>query len=359
MVRKKLLLFCLVITIAACTPQSQFVPGVVPTLTPFQPIQNPPTLIPVPTSTPASPTTTIQPLAPVPEAYLPYTIDYLRNRAYGGGQIEILQVMEEKENFTRYLIRYPSDGLNIYGFVNVPKRDGPLPIIIMIHGYEDANTSTVLGYTIDTADFFADNGYLVLHPNMRGYPPSDNGDNLYRVGLAVDVLNLIALVKDGASQPGWLQSADPARIGLWGHSLGGGVALRVATVSEDIKAVLLYAAISGDESKNAALFYQITGTSTNLTELGTPPEIMAYISPANYFDKITASVKLYHGSADEVVPVAWAMETCDALKANAIDVDCTYYIDGKHTFFSKFQPEFNNSMLAFFAAHLIESQTLN
>lgn len=356
MYRKKLLTFCLIVMVVACTPQRQSALEVEATLTPFQLAQHTPALGPAVTSTPDLPTATVTSLPEVSEAYLPYTIDYLRSRAYGGGQIETLDVMEEREKFTRYLIQYPSDGLNIYGFVNVPKREGPLPAIVMIHGYGDSSVSTVLGYTTEAADFFADDGYLVLHPNMRGYPPSDSGDNLYRVGLAVDVLNLIALVKDQAGQPGWLEKADPARVGLWGHSLGGDVALRVATVSEDVKAVLLYAAISADEFKNAELFYEITGEQTNLTEWKTPPDIMAYISPLNYLDKITASVKLYHGSADEIVPVAWAVETCDAMKANYIDVDCAYYIDGRHTFFSKFQPEFNNSMLIFFETYLMEPQ---
>ena len=266
----------------------------------------------------------------------------------------MLEVVDEKEKFTRYLIRYPSDGLNIYGFVNVPKGEGPFPLIIMIHGYAKPSEYSTLGYTTDLPVMFANNGYVVLHPNMRGYPPSDNGDNLYRVGLAVDILNLIALVKEQANLPGWLESADPTRIGLWGQSLGGGAALRVATVSEDITAVLLYSALSGDEFKNAELFYGITKEQINLTEMETPPDVMTYISPLNYFDKITASVKLYHGTADDIVPIAWAVETCDAMKANDIDVDCVYYLNGTHNFASESQPEFNNSVLAFFETHLME-----
>ena len=356
MFRKILLSLCLILTVAACAPQNQFVAEVEPTLTPFQPVQNTPTPLPTATttitSTPVPPTATAIPLPPVSEKYLPYTIYNLRTRSYGGGQIEVLKVMEEKENFTRYQMRYPSDGLNIYGFVNVPKGDGPFPVIIMIHGFGWSNTSTVLGGAIDVADLLADNGYLVLHPNMRGYPPSDDGDNLYRVGLAVDILNLIALVKGQASQPGELENADPARIGLWGQSLGGGVALRVATVSEDIKAIVLYSSISADELKNAELFYGLTKDQSYQTEMDTPLDVMTYISPLNYFDTISASVKLSHSIDDDVVPAAWAIETCEELKANNIDVDCFYYFGADHTFFSGYETDFRNTMLAFFETKL-------
>ena len=360
--RKRLLLLFLIVTVTACAPQSQPAVVVEPTPTPYQPATNTPLPAPTSTPTPVTPTITPTPIPPtptpttlsdIPEKYLPYTIPYLRSRSYGGGQIEVLDVIEEKEKFTRYLIRYPSDDLNIYGYVNVPKGEGPSPLIIMLHGFARVHEYDTLRNTV-MADKFANNGFLVLYPDMRGYPPSDNGDNLYRVGLAVDVLNLIALLKEGANKPGWLENADLTRIGLWGISLGGGVALRVATVSEDIKAVLLYSSISGDEFKNAELFYTITESQINLIEMETPPEVMAYISPINYFDRITSSVKLYHGSLDDAVPSAWAAETCTLLEANNIDIDCIYYLNCGHAAFSECQPGFYDEVLAFFESHLME-----
>jgi dipeptidyl aminopeptidase/acylaminoacyl peptidase len=360
MSRKKLLSFCLIFTVAACTVQNQSVVEAKPTITPFQFVQNTPTSSPTATTTPTTtptpfpPTSTVILLPAVPEEYLPYTIYNLRTRSYGGGQIEVLKVLEEMENFTRYEIRYPSDELNIYGFMNIPKGTGPFPIIIMLHGYGKSSVPTVLGHATDGADIFADQGYVVLHPNMRGYPPSDSGDNLYRVGLAVDILNLIALVKDQANLPDELKGVDPTRIGLLGQSLGGGVALRVATVNDDIKAMVLYSSISADERKNAELFYSLTEEQIYLTEMETPPDVLAYISPLNYFDKINASVKLYHSLTDDVVPPAWATETCEELEANGIDVDCFYYIGADHTFSSDFQADFRKTMLAFFEAHLKE-----
>ena len=85
-----------------------------------------------------------------------------------------------------------------------------------------------------------------------------------------------------------------------------------------------------------------------LSELDTLPDVMAYISPLNHFDKIKTSVKLYHSLDDDVVPAAWAIENCDEMKAHAVDVDCFYYIGADHSFASGFLTDFRDTMLAFF-----------
>ena len=187
---------------------------------------------------------------PTPDPYEKYSIEYLRRREYGGGAVEIVERVGSNSAFTRYLVRYPSDGLSIHGFMNVPVGDGPHPVIIALHGYIDPDVYNTFDYTTHYADALASAGYLVLHPNLRGYPPSDGGDNLFRVGMALDVLNLISIVESTAGQPGALENADGSRIGLWGHSMGGGVVTRVITVSDDVRAAVLYAAMSGDEKRN-------------------------------------------------------------------------------------------------------------
>ncbi len=128
--------------------------------------------------------------------------------------------------FTRTLIRYPSDGLTISGFMDVPRGDGPFPVIIALHGYVDPSVYTTLDYTTRYADALASAGYFVLHPNLRSFPASDDGQDLFRVGMATDVLNLIAILKDAGGKPGPLQKADATHIGMWGHSMGGGITTR-------------------------------------------------------------------------------------------------------------------------------------
>ncbi len=284
--------------------------------------------------------------------YNQYTIEALRARAYGSGKIEVIEKMDEDETFTRYLIRYPSDGLKIYGFASVPKGQGPFPVIIAIHGYVDPVNYETLDYTTTPLDLITQAGYIVIHPNLRGYPPSDSGDNLFRVGMAIDVLNLIALIKSASGPAELFGTAKPDDIGLWAHSMGGSIALRVLTVSSDVKAAVLFASMSGNEIKNSVLLSRISVDPIYQTELNTPRDIFPYISPMYYYSNITAAIQIHHGEVDQTVPVAWAEETCSAMKQAGVQIECIYYPTEDHTFRSRVAEQVNAAMFGFYKTHL-------
>jgi dipeptidyl aminopeptidase/acylaminoacyl peptidase len=172
----------------------------------------------------------------------------------------------------------------------------------------------------------------VIHPNLRGYPPSEIGPNLFRVGMAVDVLNLIALIKDQGSLPGPLEAARNDDIGLWGHSMGGGIALRAATVNRDIKAVFLYSSMSGDEWQNYAEIFTRSGGTTGYDELLVPQDEIQRISPINYLDRIQAAISIHHGESDVQVPLQWSLDLCQRLQDLGKQVECYTYPGQPHSF---------------------------
>ena len=341
---QKSLSVLLSLILSACSLRAAAIPPSTPTLT-FTPL---PTATPLPTSTP----TPVPTISPTPDPYFPWTIDHLRSRTYGGGQIEFLEVMAQNLYFTRYLIRFPSDGLNIYGFANIPNDEGPHPVIVALHGYIDPGVYNTLDYTAHYADALATAGYVVLHPNLRGYLPSDNGDNLFRVGMAIDVLNLIAIVQSQSGAPDPLRTALPDRIGLWGHSMGGGISTRVLTVSDDVRAAVLYAAMSGDEQKNYEAIREWSGQTRGLDELSVPAEALTRIAPMYFFQNITAAVSVHQGTADATVPLDWSVLTCDQLTALGKNIECTYYQDMPHTFYGAGDEEFIQNTVRFFNQHL-------
>lgn len=249
-------------------------------------------------------------------------------------------------------MRYPSDGLDIYGFMNVPVGDGPHPVIIALHGYIDPEVYDTFDYTTHYADALASAGYLVLHPNLRGYPPSDSGDNLFRVGMAIDVLNLISIVKSTAGQAGALETADGNRIGLWGHSMGGGIVTRVITVSSDVRAAVLYAAMSGDEKRNYDAIGVWSGGERGAEERRVPASELTGISPVFHLQDIGAAVSIHHGLQDELVPVQWSMQTCELMKAASLEVECEYYEDMPHTFYGQGDKEFIQYTIQFMNRNL-------
>lgn len=311
-----------------------------------------PTSTPAPTGTPLVTATSLPTetptLSPTPDPYYTLSIPYLRSRSYGGGAIEFLDVLGQNFYFTRYLIRYPSDGLNIYGFAAIPNDVQVHPVIIALHGYIDPAVYQTLDYTTRYADALAMAGYVVLHPSLRGYSPSENGDNLFRVGMAIDVLNLIALVQSQAGVTDQLRNANPDLIGLWGHSMGGGITTRVLTVSDKIKAAVLYAPMSGDEEKNYTAIREWSGQTRGLDELNVPVDVLKNISPMYFFENITAAVSLHHGKADALVPMDWSVTTCDQLRSLGKDVECQYYDNMPHTFSGKGDAEFIQNMIDFF-----------
>ncbi len=304
---------------------------------------------------PAPPPATVLPLratstptpTPTPDPYAGLTVADLRRRTYGGGAIEVREVLAVTPAFTRTLIAYPSDGLTIYGFMNIPRGQGPFPVVIVLHGYVDPARYSTLAYTARYADAFAWAGFLVLHPNYRNHPPSDKGPNLFRVGYAVDVLNLIALLPT-------LPMARPEAVGLFGHSMGGGIALRVLVVNPHVKAAVLYGSMSADERKNFERILQWSGGQRGREELRTPEEDLRRISPAFYLEDIAAPIQIHHGGSDTIVPPEWSRDLYERLRSLGKTVELFMYPGQPHTFAagSKAERLLLQRAIAFFRAYL-------
>lgn len=286
----------------------------------------------------AAPSLTAEPVTaaetPTGEPYFELTIPYLRSRPYGGGQIMDLGVMGAVETFTRHLISYPSDGLVINGFVDVPRGSGPFPVVLVLHGYVDPVGYQIETYTARYAAAFADAGYIAIHPNYRNYLPSDSGANEFRVGFAVDVLNLIAIVNAQAGQPGLLHTADRDAVFLWGHSMGGGISLRVLSVGADVQGAVLYAAMSGDEQRNFEHIRDVLSEGERGNEeLTVPADVLQFISPVYFYEDISVPVSIHHGNLDDIVPLAWSEELCNLLQGLGKQPECYTYRNMPHTFY--------------------------
>lgn len=318
------------------------------------------TVVPTPTATPAPTATSTPAPTSTPNPYADLTIDALAARSWGGGLLEITDTLEENDSFTRYEIRYPSDGLMIYGFMNVPNEGDNFPVVLMLHGYIDPDEYEIVDYTRRYADALAEAGYFVIHPNLRNYPPSDSGPDPFRIGYAADVLNLIAIIREQSQDPlGTLRRADADDINLWGHSMGGGVALRVLAVNNEpyLRAAVLYGSMSGDEAKNYGRIRGWTNSRRGQFELAAPPEMLRAISPINYLDRIEAAVAVHHSHADDVVPVEWSEALCDLL-AELYSADeipyapaCYFYDQQPHTFRGDGDALFMERVAEFFGRH--------
>jgi len=240
----------------------------------------------------------------------PYSLEALAEREYGAGELRVEYAWQENTEFTRYYITYDSDGLNIHGYVNVPKGEGPFPVVIALHGYIPANEYDTLDYSTRYADSIARKGYLVLHPNLRNFPPSDSPGRVrdYQAGYTIDVMNLLAHVRELAGEDGIFENADLSMMGIWGHSLGGGVALRVVNLVPEIKAAVLYGAVSQRYNNNDAGFNVYDLQSTK------------------------AAFSVHHGELDTTISPEWSRTLCAQLEQAGREFECFFYEDQPHTF---------------------------
>ena len=285
------------------------------------------------------------------------TIDALSSRTYDGGVIVSERVMARLPTFTRYLIRWRSDGLTQYGFANIPTGTKKRAVVLLLHGYVNPATYSTTTYTTRYADALAQAGYVVLHPNYRGHGLSQGrADGLFRIGYALDVLNLASSLRKQAGGKGFLSTADGSRVALWGHSMGGGIAHRVLTVRPAwFKAAVFYGAMSADERENSERIYNYySNQSRGVTEYRTSEMWLKRISPLAFLPRVTAKISLHHGTADESVPLAWSLRYCQIMKRLAKSISCNTYAAAPHLFTrgSRTDTLFQARVLGFFGSSL-------
>ncbi len=323
-----------------------------------------------PTHTPTRPPT----LTPTPHPIFPFTIPGLRDREYLGGQISIRSVLEENGAFSVNYIEYPSDTLRITGLMHVPTGAGPFPVVILIHGYYERGNYFAGAGTWQAAESFARQGYLAIAPDLRSWGESDSGLSLFHTGLVADVLNLIASLDA-------LPQADSDKVGLWGHSMGGGIAMKVlAAADHPVKAAVLYAPNSADDADLIARWGPgcLPGESEAAGDRCNPAEVIpadtpqglveAYLEYARdtealqqvasiyHLEAITTPVQIHIGTADGQflgeTPPHWSQKLADALQAAGKEVEYYTYPGQGHSFTGKSWIEFQSRAVEFFNNHL-------
>lgn len=248
----------------------------------------------------------------------PLAIQAMRAKVYPGSNITIEQTLTPAANYNRYIASYESDGLKIYALLLVLKGAKPAngwPVVVFNHGYITPELYTPDGNYVAYSDAFAKNGYIVFKPNYRGNGKSEGSptSTYYSPDYTVDDLNAIASIKK-------YPDADPDKIGVWGHSMGGQITLKDIVINRtDIKAAVIWGGVVGiynDIINNwqDRVSYQPAAEDMalrlqNLSDLegiyGTPatnPAFWNSVDPNSYLKDITAPLQIDVGLADDQVP---------------------------------------------------------
>jgi dipeptidyl aminopeptidase/acylaminoacyl peptidase len=261
----------------------------------------------------------------------------------------------ETEIFTRYLIEYPSDGLTITGIMQVPRvGKTPFPVIVMNHGFFSRTIYSSGDGTDRAAEFLNRRGYLTVSSDYRSWANADSGESLFYSGLAIDVVNLMNALPS-------YSLADPKRIGMWGHSMGGGVTLKVLTIDDRVKAAVLYSSVSADFADiierwgpgclgdvlegevaygcNSSDVLPLTlpdDLTASYFNAVTDPVMLKAVSPIYHFDLVTVPVQINYGTEDGKTsagtPPEWSKKMYKAFFKAGKDVQLFGYDGQEHSF---------------------------
>jgi dipeptidyl aminopeptidase/acylaminoacyl peptidase len=306
----------------------------------------------------------------VEELVFPYTIEGLRQHEFRSGNIRIRSTLSENDKFTTYLIDYPSDGLRITGVMQIPTGEGPFPVILMNHGFFSRGAYHSGDGTDRASAFLAEHGYITLASDYRSWGESEVGPSFFYSGLVIDVINLINAIPS-------VKQADPNRIGMWGHSMGGGVTIKALTIDARIKAAVLYSAVSADQVDvidrwgpgcfgDIAQGELIVGcNSSDVIPEDVPREMKeAYrlaasdlamlreISPFHHLEYVTVPVQIHYGTDDgrylSGTPPQWSVKLTQALRDAGKQAEMYRYEGEGHSFIGQPWFDFMTRTLRFF-----------
>lgn len=343
-----------------------------PMPTPSVPTASPaPELTETPPTAPAGslPTATVSPWAYPPDGVsppmtfpskdpYPLQIEVMRQQAYPGSEIVFEQTLDPGPNYNRYVVSYRSDGYKIYALMTIPSGKKPAsgwPVIVFNHGFIPPDQYRTTQRYVAYVDAIARSGYIVFKSDYRGHGSSEGlPEGAYgSPGYTDDVLNAVASLKA-------YKDADPNRIGMWGHSMGGQLTLRAMVISKDIKAGVIWSGVVAPYPDVFTRSYRPHPTRVpadtpvppgslgpygrpwrqELTaKYGTPqqnPGFWASISPNSYLADISGPLQLHHSVTDEEVPVESSQTLFEEMKAAGKSVELYTYPGDNHNISGNF-----------------------
>lgn len=275
-----------------------------------------------------------------------YTFVNLKKSKFHVSRIILGEILDQQENYISQMFYYnvenpPAGGKKVSGIINVPKEQGIYPVIVMIRGFVPKEIySTGVG-TKRAGEVFAQNGFITLAPDFLGYGKSDNPPRNSieeRFQTYTTVLNLLSSLESlnsglDASYSGKIK-ADVAKVGIWGHSNGGQIALSVLEITGRNYPTVLWAPVSKPFPYSILYYtdeFDDRGKALRkvLANFEKDYDVELY-SLTNYLDLINAPLQIHQGGKDDAVPQKWSDKLAEDLKKLGKDVTYFTYPGADH-----------------------------
>lgn len=297
-----------------------------------------------------------------------YTFETLKKTNFEESQITIGKKLKDGEGFESYIFYYTLKDekslprqRRVSGMLNLPKKEGTFPVIVMYRGYVDREKYTIGEGTRHSSEVFAQNGFITLAPDFLGYGESDNPssdsfeERFQTYTTAITLLNSVKNLNNGLLPISENIKADPEKIGIWGHSNGGQISLSVLEITGRRYPTVLWAPVSKPFPYSILYFTDESSDHGKilrkvLANFEKDYDVEKY-SLTNYLSWINAPLQINQGTDDEEVPLRWSDQLNEELKK--ADKNVTYYT------YSGENHNFNNGLWPLAIQRAISFYTFN
>lgn len=295
-------------------------------------------------------------VAPIARPLDRYTIPALQKTVFRPSQIVLDEPTATTSAYTVARFHYFSDGKRVNGVAHIPNAPKPAsgyPVIVQFRGYVDVTRYYPGEGTEHSAEAFAAHGFLSLAPDFLGYGGSDMpSTDVFedRFQTYTTALQLLASIRTVAI-------ADSARVGIWGHSNGGQIALTVLEASSTAYPAVLWAPVS-KPFPYSILYYTDEADDhgkllrKKLAQFESIYDVELY-SLTNYLDAIKGPVQIHQGESDDAVPVKWTDDFVKILQDKKITTEYFTYPGADHNLTPGWEPAMART-IDFFTRQLTE-----
>ena len=263
-----------------------------------------------------------------------YSFENLKKTKFPASDITFGSVTDETDEYVQRLFYFSTPKIpngnemdKVSGLATIPKKEGRFPVIVMLRGFIPQETYFPGAGTTPLAKELALSEYITLAPDFLGFgesssPSTDGFEGRFQTyTTALSLLSSLNSLNIGLNKEyESTVSANLEKVGLWGHSNGGHIALSTLAISGGNYPTVLWAPVS--KSFPYSILYYTDETDDQGKSLRTALYDFEKLyntqefSPEKFYKWIKAPIQINQGTNDPEVPFWWSDELVDVLNKN-------------------------------------------